>query len=108
MILDRIIENKKAELQNAKKVLTVSQLENLIQKAPPVRSFEDALKKDRGSKNRIIAEVKKASPSKGIIREHFFPVEIAVDYEANGAPAVSVLRTFCVHINFLGENLCNK
>ncbi|MEI6126964.1 MAG: indole-3-glycerol phosphate synthase TrpC [Pseudomonadota bacterium] len=91
MILDRIIENKKEELQKTKKSLTISQLEKLIQKVPHPRSFEASLKKDIGGKNRIIAEVKKASPSKGIIRERFIPVEIARDYEAHGAVAVSVL-----------------
>ncbi len=55
------------------------------------RGFAEALTRDRGGQAAIIAEVKKASPSKGVIREHFDPVAIALDYEAHGAAAISVL-----------------
>lgn len=91
MILNRIVEHKQEELIKTKKKYNINYLEDLIKISPEVRDFAFALKKDMGSRNRIIAEVKKASPSKGIIREQFFPVEIARDYEANGAAAISVL-----------------
>ena len=57
--------------------------------APPVREFFEALSNDGPIK--LIAEVKKASPSKGVIREDFDPVEIATTYEANGATCISCL-----------------
>jgi indole-3-glycerol phosphate synthase len=106
MILDEIIINKKEELQIQKKTIFLKQLEDLVEKVHEAISFDAALKKDLGSKNRIIAEVKKASPSKGVIREKFFPVEIAREYEANGAVAVSVLtdeKFFMGKLEYLTE-----
>jgi indole-3-glycerol phosphate synthase len=91
MILDRIVAHKKDVLAKAKKRFNYNFLEGLIKISPHVKDFAFALKKDTGGRNSIIAEVKKASPSKGIIREQFFPVEIAREYEANGAAAISVL-----------------
>lgn len=88
-VLDRIIENKKEEIASAKKR---RDLESLIQSAtqgPEVRDFLGAL---HGHEYvRLIAEVKRASPSKGMIRPQFEPVEIAMAYESGGAAAISVL-----------------
>lgn len=88
-VLDRIVASKREEIAAAK---TRRDLATLIQTAlqgPEVRSFIDAL---RGYDSvRLIAEVKRASPSKGTIRPNFEPVEIAMAYQAGGAAAISVL-----------------
>jgi len=91
MILNEIVSNKKEELKKTKKENNLNYLDNIIKNLPKPISFNTALKKDLGNKNRIIAEVKKASPSQGVIRKDFFPVEFAREYEKHGAIAVSVL-----------------
>lgn len=88
--LDEIISHKKKELIEAKKKYSAGELRKRINNSPPLRDIESALTSP-STPIRIIAEVKKASPSKGIIREDFDPVEIAKTYEANGAAAISVL-----------------
>ena len=88
-VLDRIVANKREEIAFAK---TRRDLDSLIQSAfqgPEIRNFMDAL---QGHKYvRLIAEVKRASPSKGTIRAQFEPVDIALAYQAGGAAAISVL-----------------
>ena len=91
LILDRIVETKRDEVALAKKTISVSDLQKIIKQRHKEYDFSAALKKNIGAKNRIIAEVKKASPSKGIIRNVFDHVGIAKKYEENGAVAVSVL-----------------
>ena len=92
MILDEILAHKKEELSKLKTDFPMKGLlEGLkirIKHVPPPRDFIKAI---LGRGIRIIAEVKKASPSKGIIRKNFHPVEIARTYESNGAAAISVL-----------------
>jgi indole-3-glycerol phosphate synthase len=83
-ILDKIIERKKLEISELRKNKVTNN-----SKGGSHRSFIDALKK--ASSLGIIAEVKKASPSKGIICHNFDPVKIAYSYEAGGAHAISVL-----------------
>ena len=90
MILDDIIRYKEKDLIEAKKNRPVNELLLRIGTLPPVRDIKAALISP-SNPIRIIAEVKKASPSKGVIREDFDPVEIARIYEANGASAISVL-----------------
>ena len=86
-ILTRIIEEKTVELQQA--TLTRGALENLAADLTAHRrDFAAAL---RAKKIAIISEIKKASPSKGLLRADFRPAEIAREYEAGGAAAVSVL-----------------
>ena len=89
MILDRIIADKKEELRETKVRVPLSELKARLKDAPPARDFAAAIS-DPG-RVRIIAEVKKASPSKGLIRADFDPVGIARTYEENGAKAISVL-----------------
>ena len=88
-ILDEIYKHKLSEVAENKKRIPVETLKEQIIKRHSTRSFGDALKSDNNI--RIIAEIKKASPSLGIIREDFNPVEIARIYEAGGAAAISVL-----------------
>jgi indole-3-glycerol phosphate synthase len=101
MILDEIMASKKAELEGVKERLSLKTLQEKLTGLPPVRDFVSALKADGPS---VIAEVKKASPSKGVIREDFDPVEIALAYEANGAAVISVLteeKYFMGSLDFL-------
>ena len=102
MILDRIIEQKKITLAERKRSVTLDRLIEQARNQQPVRDFATAL--TRPGKVNIIAEAKKASPSKGVIRADFDPVNIARCYETNGAGAVSILTEehfFQGHIDFL-------
>ena len=83
-VLDRIVEVKRAEVAAAK-AARPRPLENA---APPTRDFITALRKKKPA---VIAEIKRASPSKGLLRENFVPAEIARSYEAGGAACLSVL-----------------
>ena len=88
-VLDRIVAKKLEEIAYAKKQRDLPSLRDAALHAPAPRDFLGAL---RGhDRVRLIAEVKKASPSKGMIRPAFDPVQIATDYEAGGAAAISVL-----------------
>src|SRR5208337_2953275 len=88
-ILDKIVADKEREVTAAKKRVPEEQLRESLGVAPPVRDFFAAL--DGRGTIRLIAEVKKASPSKGVIREDFRPVEIARTYQEHGAACISVL-----------------
>jgi len=89
MILDDIIANKREELAETKRRAPLSDIKAKIAGAAPVRGFGKALAVGPGIK--LIAEVKKASPSKGVIREDFDPVQIARTYKESGASCLSVL-----------------
>lgn len=88
MILDEIVAHNAAELEARKRNLPLKELQEMAGKAPPPLDFAAAL---RGDGVRLIAEIKKASPSRGVIRADFNPVEIARTYANNGAAAISVL-----------------
>lgn len=88
-ILDQIVTTKRAEIDRARQAVSERELRGKLSHAPPVRDFFAAL--SSGPPLRLIAEVKKASPSKGVIRADFDPVAIAQVYEQHGAACLSVL-----------------
>jgi len=90
-ILDEIVLKKREEVLRIKKNIHVASLEHAINKLPYPRDFGAAMLKECGTRNNIIAEIKKASPSKGLIRASFNPQDLALMYEENGAVAISVL-----------------
>jgi indole-3-glycerol phosphate synthase len=88
-ILDKIVATKRQEIAAAKTAIAESDLRDLAAATAPARDFFSPLA--TGGSIKLIAEVKKASPSKGVIRADFQPVEIAQTYEAHGASCLSVL-----------------
>ncbi len=88
-VLDKIVATKREEIAAAKRARPESLLRDQAAAAPPVRNFFAALA--AGGPIRLIAEVKKASPSRGVIREQFDPVDIATTYQRHGASCISVL-----------------
>ena len=88
-ILSRIIERKRLEVDEARRFRPETHLLEQLDAAPPVRDFIGALRS--ASDIGLIAEVKKGSPSAGIIRADFDPVQIARTYEQHGASCLSVL-----------------
>jgi indole-3-glycerol phosphate synthase len=101
-ILDKIVATKRSEIEQAKAGRPVAELRAQLADAPPVRDFSAALAAEGPIK--LIAEVKKASPSVGLIRADFDPVAIAKTYEAHGASCISVLTDesyFQGHLEYL-------
>ena len=91
-ILRKIIDRKYEEVADRLVKTPLSDLEAAIASQTPVRGFAAALKASvNAGRSAVIAEVKKASPSKGVIREQFVPAEIAASYERGGASCLSVL-----------------
>lgn len=91
-ILNKILATKAAEVAAAKNAVPLEEIKHQAAAAGPVRGFLDAIHaKHAAGWPAIIAEVKKASPSKGLIRADFNPVEIALAYERAGAACLSVL-----------------
>jgi indole-3-glycerol phosphate synthase len=90
-ILDKIIADKKAEVSNRRSQKSIEQLRQEIRGKPKCRNFYKAVTKRNSRGMNVIAEVKKASPSAGVIREDFDPVAIAQTYGKCGADAISVL-----------------
>src|SRR5262245_57890222 len=88
-ILERIVESKWREVSEAKQARPERVLEGLIDSAPPARDFLGSIRAAAGIA--LIAEIKRASPSKGLIRADFQPVEVARIYEQHGAQCISVL-----------------
>lgn len=88
-VLQKIVETKREEIASAKQRLPRKELESRLAAAPPVRDFAHALRQH--GPVALIAEVKKASPSAGVIRPDFDPVAIAKTYAAHGATCLSVL-----------------
>jgi indole-3-glycerol phosphate synthase len=92
-ILEEIVWHKEKEVFLAKERRPLLSLKKALEKAPPTRDFVGALRdaQQRTGLPGLIAEVKKASPSRGVLRENFDPVEIAQAYEKGGAACLSVL-----------------
>ena len=90
-ILDKIIADKRAEVRSRQSQTSLDELKQHIRSMPRCRNFYKAVTKPNSRGINVIAEVKKASPSAGLIREDFDPVTIAQTYEKCGADAISVL-----------------
>lgn len=91
-VLAKILEVKRREVEEAKTRVPRVEIERLAREASPPRGFEKALRaKVAGGQPAVIAEIKRASPSRGLIRADFDPARIAASYEANGAACLSVL-----------------
>ncbi|MDQ1363201.1 MAG: indole-3-glycerol phosphate synthase, partial [Pseudomonadota bacterium] len=91
-ILKKILQRKHEEIAERLRQVSLEQLKQRAQAALPPRGFINAIaEKIKQGKPGIIAEIKKASPSKGVIRENFDPVEIAKSYEQYGAACLSIL-----------------
>jgi len=90
-VLDKIIKDKRSEVAQKKVQKSIEQLDAEIAKLPKCRNFYKAVTKPNKRGLNVIAEVKKASPSAGLIRENFNAVDIAEIYEKCGADAISVL-----------------
>lgn len=91
-ILKKIIQRKLEEITACKRKTSQSALLDLLDSADNPRGFADAIaSRISQGKAGVIAEIKKASPSKGVLREHFVPADIAASYQAGGAACLSVL-----------------
>ena len=87
--LSKIIENKRSEVKGAKERIPLKELKTKLDSLKPRRNFKGAI--TRPHHINLIAEIKKASPSAGVLREDFDPVKIAQVYKSTGAHALSVL-----------------
>ena len=91
-ILDKILITKVAEVDQAKSIKSIDMIKDEINQAPKPRDFIGAIKnKHQNNLPAVIAEIKKASPSKGVIRSNFNPDYIAKSFELGGAACISVL-----------------
>ncbi len=91
-VLKKILARKHQEVASARQQRSEAQWLNIAEQQPATRGFSRVLvQRIEQQKNAVIAEIKKASPSKGVIRENFDPVAIATSYEQAGAACLSVL-----------------
>ena len=102
-ILTTILARKREEIDQRSRVRSLDDLRARVASQPPTRGFAAAIDRKLAAGNAaVIAEVKKASPSKGVIRPDFHPADIASSYEAGGAACLSVLTDVDF---FQGSNL---
>ena len=95
-ILDRIVDARRVSIAHRKRVLPEVALKIAVEKkAPPARDFAGALSRDGLN---VIAELKKASPSLGVIREEYSPAALAEQLQQAGAAALSVLKIGRAHV----------
>jgi indole-3-glycerol phosphate synthase len=87
-VLDKILDRKRVEVSRARAAVSFKEIKKRIRDLPPPRAFSSAL---RGAGLSVIAEIKKASPSKGVLANDFDPVRLARDFAEGGASALSVL-----------------
>ena len=97
--LDRILEHKREEVARQKVKVPQAEVERRMQAAPPPRPFGAALR--HSERAALIAEIKKQSPSKGLLMPHFDPIKLAQTYMEHGADAISVLTD----VRFFGGSL---
>ena len=91
-ILQKILKTKRHEISEKQRSSPLSKLKQLAEAEDKPRAFIEQLRKTANkNQNAVIAEIKKASPSKGVIRNQFDPVDIALSYERNGAACLSIL-----------------
>lgn len=103
-ILDEIVASKRLEVASVRRRMPLEEIEDQAASAPPVRDFRAAL--EGSGPIRLIAEVKKASPSASVIRADFDPVGIARAYQAHGAACLSILTDapyFQGHLSYLAR-----
>src|SRR3989449_3554373 len=91
MFLDRIVAQTRIDLEQRKRERSLEEMMRLAVAQPPPRDLLETIRPGGSTQVRLIAEVKRASPSKGLLAPHLDPVELARTYEANGAAAISVL-----------------
>lgn len=104
-ILLKIINHKKEELEHSKSRTPFGELRDRARDSEPTRGFKAAIKRRRDEPIRLIAEIKRASPSKGVIREDFNLSEIVSAYDVKDVKAISVLtdeRFFSGRLDYLG------
>ncbi|WP_070886160.1 indole-3-glycerol phosphate synthase TrpC [Pseudomonas sp. D2-3] len=91
-VLENILARKAEEVAARRAVVSLAEVERDARAADPVRGFANALIEQAKSKQpAVIAEIKKASPSKGVLRENFVPADLARSYEEGGATCLSIL-----------------